>query len=323
MPNLSEIALYNYKHDFDFKIKNHRPLESIKTIKNSLKGDYSFYFYVGEKENIFFDFLFTDLNQSKGIDPVVIYLYFKDQVIAYQKLDDDGVDNDSGIIKTDRSLKFDLALMPGGVYKIEVRAQEDIISKKILTKHNKLSFINKIWIVEGGLEEGIQVFTDSKSISFNTVNPGSLQVFKLNDEEFAIKKTYKQYSMSATNDVSRIFLKKGDIILAGDGVFSFSKKALMNPNLRKVNVNFKINHNVNYVLADYSIPKFLDGWYESSAKFDLRRSYRENGKYNFLISIPGLKADDDIEDWVEIKEIEVELSGKSIYDWFREKINSI
>jgi len=60
-------------------------------------------------------------------------------------------------------------------------------------------------------------------------------------------------------------------------------------------------------LAKYESPQEEDGWKINSAEFNLDQAYQEKGKYSFLISIPGLKADDDINDGLEIGDIRVDL----------------
>ncbi len=55
-------------------------------------------------------------------------------------------------------------------------------------------------------------------------------------------------------------------------------------------------------------------------EFDLRGAYREDGKYTFLISAPGLNPNDALDDYLEIEEIKVELKGKTLIEKIREVI---
>ncbi|MDA3803032.1 MAG: hypothetical protein PF488_04060, partial [Patescibacteria group bacterium] len=61
---------------------------------------------------------------------------------------------------------------------------------------------------------------------------------------------------------------------------------------------------------------------------DIKGLKREENKYNFVISIPGLELNEDLLDdnyknYIEIEEIEVEFSGKSIIEKIREYLNNI
>ena len=334
MPDSKEIALYNYNlgqrfilEDYvEYSVETHSTVET--HCNASLRGAYQFYIYIKD-EDLDIDFVFEDLNKNSDADPIDIHLYYDNQLIDSRHLDDDtsppaSLLNMRGEIE-EKNLKFKTANLPEGAYKVELRANDDIVTKKLLTTQSKLSFINKIRLAEG-CGENIVLYTDSRKISAQTINPAKLQTILVQGNELEINKTYKQFSIKVEQDVSEIKLAQDDIILAGDGVFSFSQDALINPEFKKVNVNTDINkENINYVLANYVMPEELDGWKIASAEFDLSKSYREDnnfqlgtsGKYGFIISIPGLRADDEIDDWVEIGEIAVKLEGRSLYEKVR------
>ncbi|MCK4553984.1 hypothetical protein KAU19_03405, partial [Candidatus Parcubacteria bacterium] len=173
-------------------------------------------------------------------------------------------------------------------------------------------FINKLWLADSGNND-INLYTDSKLINAQTVNPGSLHTVRVGEGELKIEQTYKQFSAMVSSTTTKLTLEKDDIILSGNGVFSFSKDSLINPNFKKVDSYLDVDQGgINYILAKYDLPKEDDGWKIASAEFDLTKAYREDNKYSFLISIPGLRADDDIDDYIEIDEIIVELEGKSL-----------
>lgn len=314
LPSLDEIAVYNYDLDADYKLVDYEASSNVVDLDYQLKGAYSFYFYLNEKENLYFDFLVKNLKSDKDIDSVSIFLYYKNEIIDFRVLNEDEF-----ILDDNQSINLSLASMPEGVYKIEVKAGDDIITDRISTTQKKLSFINRIWLNESS-NESINIFTDSRQVSFNTTNPSSLQVIQVGSEEIRLSETYRQYGSGQLSGVNEIKLQKDDLIIAGDGVFSFSEESLINPSLKKVNKNFDINNTlVNYIIARYSFPEQENDWKTAVVNFDLSHSYRENQRYNFIISVPGLKTDDKINDWVEIEEIKVELAGVNIRDWFKNK----
>jgi len=310
LPNRNEIALYNYDlkkefllKDYDSSLRGNDTIESLEI--PSLRGSWQFYSYVKDQE-LDFDFIFSDLNKNDDSDEIDLNLYYDSRLIDSWHIDDNEDDYE-------KDMKINLSNLPEGIYKIELRANNDIITKKIITKQSKISFINKIWIADNG-NENINLFTDSGVVKVQTTNPAKLQEIDINNKKLNINKTYKQFSAKTEDSISEIKLKKDDIILAGDGVFSFSKESLINPDFKKVNSNLNINKfGINYVLADYKINKKDDnGWKTASVEFDLSNAYRENGSYSFLISIPGLRADDEVEDFIEIEKIEIDLEGKSL-----------
>ena len=75
---------------------------------------------------------------------------------------------------------------------------------------------------------------------------------------------------------------------------------------------------INYILAGYRIPEEKDGWKTAQAEFDLNNAYQEWNKNSFIVSIPGLKADDKIDDSIGIREIKIELEGKTLKEKLKE-----
>lgn len=318
-PASEEIALYNFDFKTDFIIADYQAdsqSESASAISAPLRGDYQFYTYI-KGEDLDFTFDFIDINKNKDKDPIDLNLYYRDQIIDTRHLDDYRIDDGRGNESKVRRIDFKTVGLPEGVYKIELRTNDDIITDKILTKQSKLAFINKIRLADARTRN-IKLFTDSNNISAETINPGKLQEIKIEEQTLDINQTYKMFSLSVGSGVKEIVLEKPDVILAGNGVFSFSKSALINSAFKKVDGNLDVK-NINYILARYEPPQEEDGWKTAEAIFDLSKAYREGGKYSFLISIPGLKTDDGIDDGVEIEKIKVELKGKTLL----EKIKSI
>jgi hypothetical protein len=315
-PARDQIVLYNYDLESEFILDNYAPLKAkekpdLSSIDCALRGAYQFYTYIKD-EDLDFTFDFIDINKNKDSDPIDLNLYYGNQIIDTRHLDDDGIANNSGKESGTRRLSLKAANLPEGVYKVELRANDDVITEEITTKQSKLSFAAKIRLAGDGAKN-ISLFTDSNEISAQTVNPGSLQKIKIGDNEMDINQTYKQFNVATGQGVKEIKLEKDDVILAGNGVFGFSQEALVNPAFKKVDGKLDIN-SVNYILAKYEIPAEENGWKIAQAEFDLSGAYREQGQYNFLISIPGLRADDEIDDEIKIDEIKIELEGKSLWE---------
>jgi len=341
LPPRNEIALYNYDLKTNFVLKDYAPAKTSSEMNYPLRGSWQFYTYV-KNEDLDFVFEFSDLNKNKDSDDINLYLYYNNQVIDSRRLDDNGESENSGELIGRGKLKFKLANLPEGAYKIELRANDDIITKNIITKQKKLAFMNKLWLADGG-NSGIVLYTDSREIRAQTINPGSLQTIKAGDGELVMDETYKQFKMNvslrdnkdntgvaagAKLSFNEITLEKDDVILAGDGVFSFGEDSLINPKIKKVDANLNVDADgINYVLANYRIPRNggepalsrSNGWKVARAEFDLTKAYSEDNKYGFLISIPGLSADDEVDDYVEIKEIKIDLNGRALLEALRDK----
>lgn len=309
-PARGQVALYNYDLNAEFLLPDYAPRNVETQNFASLRGPYQFYTYIKD-EDLDFIFDFQDLNKNKDGDPIDLRLYYNNKLIDSRHLDDDGIADDRGKAADPGEIKLKLSNLPEGVYKVELRANDDIITKKITTRQSKLSFVAKIRLAGDGAKD-IGLFTDSNEISAQTVNPKSLQKIKAGENELDINKTYKQFNIETGQGVKEIKLEKDDVILAGDGVFGFNKEALINPAFKKAYGKLDID-SVNYILAKYEMPAEKDGRKIAQVEFDLNGAYREQGRYNFLISVPGLRADDGIDDEIEIGEIKIELKGKSLW----------
>lgn len=319
-PARNEVALYNYEPKVDdFRIDKYEPNNEDKIITVPIRGGYEFFTYV-QNEELNINYTISDLNLRDGADPVELSLYYNEELIETKKIDDDENQTDDGMINQDREIYFRLADLPAGAYKTVLRAGEDILTKKIISKQ-KIAFNNKITLSENSGRE-VSIFTDSSDLFVQTSNPASLQTLKIGDEKVVIDKTYHQFEKKLNGEIEEIRIKSGDIMLSGDGVFSFEKSGLFNPMYKNVDSNLNVQ-GVNYILAGYSSPEHDDEWKIAKANFDLTKAYSEKGKFGFIISVPGLKADDENLDSLEIKEIKVELFGKTlkqkILDFFEYK----
>ena len=319
-PQAREIALYNYDLKNKYILPDYVASNEVKDLDFPLRGSYEFYTYI-KKENLNFNLALQDSNQHLGSDTIDAFLYSGNKIMEQKHLNDDNNISDDTVAGPEQSILFNQSDLPEGVYKIEIRASSDIITKKITTTQTKLAFINKIQLANNS-KTAIDFYTNSHKISALTTNPANLQAIQVGGSELKLDQTYKQYSLSTNGGVTKITLAKDDIILSGDGLFSFSTNSLITPGFKKVGLDFDPDQEgVNYILAEYSSPLKTGEWNTASANFDLTSVYREKGQYSFLISIPGLKADDEVDDGVIIKEIKVELTGDNWLDYLNKLKN--
>lgn len=322
LPPINEIAVYNYDLDFDYIVPGYEPRSEAVEFIYPLRGAYQFYTYIKD-EDLDFTFFITDINSNKDADQIDLNLYFNDELIDSRHLADDGIIEDDGQTSAEQTINFKAGNLPEGVYKVELKANDDIITGKIISKQQKLAFINKIWLYENrGNNVGIEIFTDANFLNAQTVNPNSLQAIKLVDSDFLVDQTYKQFTAGLKGSSTKFILERGDIIISGDGVFSFWESGLINPGIKKVDAALDINgEGINYVIAGYTAPEAENNWQQAEVGINLKNAYREKNKYSFIISLPGLRADDETNDWVELDEVRVKLEGKSLWQKIVEVFN--
>lgn len=330
LPPREEIALYHYDLKADYFLKDYKKGGPEAVINYPLRGAYQFYTYIKD-EDLNFKFVFFDLNKNKDSDPVELNLYQGSKFIAGRYFNDDGVSVDSGKESEDREAGLKMANLAEGVYKIELKANDDIVTKKIIVSQQKLAFINKIWLADAGGKDMV-LFTDCLSLNAQTVNPAKLQTISAGKSALAVSETYKQFSAKFESGMKEIKLEKDDVILSGDGVFGFNEGNMINPEFRKVDASFNPEkEKINYVLAKYNPPAEEGDWRAAEVEFNLSGAYRENGKYSFIISIPGLRAENPSASsapeggqagqavkGVEIGEIKIKLEGKGLWEKLRD-----
>lgn len=315
-----EIAVYNYDLDYNYIIPDYASSSEEQVFAYPLRGSYQFYTYIKD-EPLNLIFAVKDLNRNLDPDPMSARLYYRNRLLMSRDLADDNNLSDNGQVSQARILELKEAHLPEGVYKIEVKTTDDIITESITTAQERLSFINKLWLASSS-QENIIISSDSRIVHAKTVNPASLGEIKVGEQALALAETYKQYSLRTATSVSVINIPRGDVIISGDGVFSFADSQPLNPGLAKVNANIDINgRGVNYILARYESPRGEGDWHKAEAKFNLADAYREDGQYGFIISIPSLKAEDEVADYFELGAIEAELTGKSLWEKLEEVLN--
>jgi hypothetical protein len=324
-PDPAKIALSNYNLKTNYLLPGYEARPATTTICRPLVGAYQFYTYIKD-ENLTDDFVFQDLNRNLDPDPIDINVYYHDKLINTAHLDDDGVLDDSGAQKPWRHLKLDLANLPEGVYKVEVRANGDIVTRTITTAQSKTAFINTLPLADTPeVSCGRDVFTNGQTISVQTSHPAKLGKITLikggSASSTEILDVNAAYQLFSTNDLptagTKIILANDGVSLSGDGIFAFSPDGLFDPRIKTVDVNFNADkEGIDYVLAHYTPPVKDGDWLVASANFDLTQAFRLWNKYYFLISAPGLQAGDGKNRMVRIKDIKVDLTGTSLLEKF-------
>ncbi|MDP2708640.1 MAG: hypothetical protein Q8O93_01115 [bacterium] len=314
LPDKNEIAIYRYDLKEKYLLNDYSAGKEIKPLGYKFRGSYQFYTYI-KNEELDYSFDFIDLNLNQDSDPIDIKVYSPDGLIKTEHLADQGENSRRAGIK--------IADLAEGVYRLSVIANDDIITNGIITAQSEFSLINRVWLASGN-NKIPAVFTDSRIINAQTSNPASLQKIKAGAGELDLNETYRQISLKAVEPITELGIIKDDIIISGNGVFSFAEGGLLNPSFKTVGPNLGINEeNINYVLTGYKPPVLSVEWQTAEAEFDLTKAYRENGKFQFLISLPGLKAEEAASGQAVVKNIKIELGGSSLWRKLKKMFNGL
>lgn len=325
LPPSQEIALYNYRLKNNFLLDKYSPAEARQLVNYSFRGAYQFYTYI-KNEELDYVFNFTDLNINRDHDPVDIKVYSPAGLIRTEHIADDLA------ASSERQARLKIPGLKEGVYRLSFIANDDIITKQIASAQSQFALINKIWLYDNN-KKPLVLYTNSRQISAQTNNPSSLGKIKVGADTLDLNKTYQQFSIKTPAPIKidsikpgddqefnqgKIELAKDDIIISGDGVFSLSQADFLDPRFKSLDGNLDINgEKINYILTNYKNPSAAGEWRQATADFDLTKAYQENGRYQFLISLPGLRAEESAKGALLIKEIKIDLTGTS----WRQKIN--
>lgn len=292
--------------------------ESVPAFR-SLRGPYRFYAALPEAGELTFTFTFDDLNDSDDPDPVHIALFYGDTLIEQRELRDERGNENSRERRRAGEITITANGVPAGVYTVAVTATDDIVTTDLTTSAAALSFINRVHLAATDTTVPFTLHTDIPEIAFSTVNPASTQAITVGSTTVDVAEPFRQYTHAAQDVTMRLQLQRDGIIIAGSGVVAFAEDNLFNPAYRSLDRTTDLA-NVDYILTSYRPQPATDTWRTRSVTFDLTDVLRYEDRYGFLLSAPGLRADDAVDDWVEIGEIKVELKGKSLGEKLKETV---
>ena len=315
------LALYNTDElSADFpKTSAPYKIPNFKTISTPLQGTHQFYFIKSSEQQAAFAFDFTDLNLNKDSDTVTISIY-SGAVKIYSKtiVDEQGGESSGAVRNFSDSFFASILDDQPGVYKLEIKANDDVVIKKIKQAPSALNVIGKIHPVAN--TKAISLWTDSSVIQVTTNNPASEQTIVFGSERFKLSDAYQPFEFtSSLAGLKEIRLVRDDVILATSGTFSLAADDYFNPDFKQINRNFALNDQFKYLLAKYQAPKDLGGGFkQATVILNTQEAYREKGKYSFMISVPGLSLSEGGS--VQVSNIKVEFTGRTLWAKLKEKI---
>ncbi len=306
------VATYNYQFDSEFRLPDY--ISPVPTVINQpLRGTHQFYVYF-KSSSWRLAFNFVDLNLDKEQDPITVNVYSKDKIIATKTMADNNQTPDNGQSE-ERAITLS-GQEVSGLYRVDLKVSDDIVMSKLESSSDKIAFINKIWPVSG--KGSLTLFTDAPYLGVSTINPASLGEISFGGQRFSLDKTYKQFFFPAGNGSNKIVLGKDDLVLENSGVFAFSAASLIDPGAEKVDRYFSASDNIRYIMAAYERPLENNGVKTARAALNLKGAVNEKNKYTFLISVPGLDGSAGAENYLDIQEIRIKLTGKTVFEKIKE-----
>lgn len=317
----NRIATYAYDLKRDFRLTAYQAATNTNSLEIDLIGSYQLITYLKD-EDLFFSFELSDRNLNRDPDDVVLNLYYNDKLIDTRRLPDDGISSDTGENLPKRELQIRVGHLPEGVYKLELKANDDVVTNKISTEQDVYSFYRRIEIATTEKEQ-IKLYTASTRVEATSKEPLGLQTIRFASSSLVLDKTFVQFSSPLPELEGRAYqeliLEKGGLAISGNSNFSFSPSAFIDPFFRRVDADLPVA-DISYLIADYESPLLLEAGKQASFDIDLQASYREDRTYSIMLSVPGLRADDSEDDYLLIDEIKVELRGDNLWQLIKKKL---
>lgn len=316
--DFSSSVFYNYNFNYEYFLPDYQPRGNNENlvIKN-IRGSHSFYVYLKDEDlKIDFSFLNESKNDKSNLPKnLSIFVYYQDKIIFSE--------NNSFLDNNYLEYLLNLPSLPEGAYKIEIKTDDDVLIKDINTKLSKLVFINRVWL--DNQSPGFVLFSNKNNFRIKALESLCLGKIKINEDNFLIDKIFQQFNINVdkkeANSAQLTEIESGScgFLFENNGLFSFSQESFFNPTLDKLD-EFTNTEKIDFILGNFRFPEEMGDYYVSEVNIDLVNAIREKDGYNFIISAPFLKNIAE-EQYIEIKEIEIELIGKNLFTKIKEEIN--
>lgn len=294
-PAAEKIGVYYYELGRPYRLPDYKPSERYQSFNYSLRGAHQFYTYIKD-EDLDFMFTFEDMNRSVGADEVEVNLYNEENnLVKNWIMTDDGNSEANEVVVTPRQLKLNIGDLSEGVYRLEISASDDIFLRDIQTRQKYLSFIGEIYLGDNinstvTSQKDATLFGNSREVAAVTTHDEGRQTLSFTGENLFIEKTHIQYYYKNSAGNFSVRVPVSDILLQGDGLWSFSEKNFFDPRQRRV-ADSRDLEGLNFVIARYQPLASNSEWQTRGASFNLYNARKEKGKVRFIISAPGLTAD--------------------------------
>lgn len=322
-------SFYNYPVETNYRLTSSATIFPLK-INQPLRGEHRFLVYFN-KGDWYLNFNFRDVFLNDRSQSIKVEIYSANNLLNSKVLDYErgaisglAFDNEEKQGEVVGSLNFSGKEDQGSLYTVVVKADNNVIIEEIESSSNRLVFLNKIWPVYG--DKNISFYTDASSLSLKTFETDSLGKFYFNNEEYYLDKTYSSLlaRTAFSREIKEIRLENSGSLIELNGVISLSRERFFDPLPYKIDRQFSEDMGYSYLLTNYRSPKKSGNLKVAELDFDLSGALREKGKYDFVVSVPGLidntdyNNDLDSENYLGIKEIKLQFVGKSLWKKVKE-----
>jgi hypothetical protein len=316
-PPRNEISTYHFDLEKPYRMDGYQPQPGTTTIDTSLRGFYTFKTYVKD-EPVDFIFEYMDMNRDRGPDPVEVVLFNeRNEHVKTVTAKDDGERGDEAFASGLREVELRMDDVPEGVYRVVMRVNKDIFTRRIVTEQHKIVFLDNVYLGDHvGYREDPQTtrfWTEAKSLAFQTHHAERAQDIQVGSQSVALETPFERVEHDVSESgVVRVTVPESDVIVHTTGHIAFAPDQFFNPDPIRLRHDTDFDAlGVDYVIADYTPPETNGDWKVASATFDAGVLAKEEGTWKFAFSTPG------------IEEVEGRLNvGRIDMEWIRDPLTA-
>lgn len=276
-PSIEKIMTINYDLQIPARLLNYQASAAVRNFNVSLRGPQTLYTYL-EKENLNWTFFIQDMNRHDGTDEVVARVFdYQNKQVLEQTLVDDGEIWGSGKSSVLREFKL-TAVLPDGVYKIQINAPDDIFIRQVRTSQQKFVFQYVIYFGDtagyAGSNDPIQIVGQTRSLKFRTPHEEGKQNIQIGNDIVRVAFKDHGYEYNTKTRLVNFRLPKSDLKIDFDGFLSLTPEAFFMPKplgfkwISDVK-QFDLEYIIGYYQPAMSLRSPYENWFDTVGEVSL------------------------------------------------------
>lgn len=320
LPPVNQIARFQYDFADLVHLPGYTPAKKRTVSTVGLRGSHTVIAYVGENENLDFRFGLRDYNRHADDDQLKVKVTRGSRVAHESVFTDDGVSRADDSVSEPREFQLLLPTPGEGVYRIELKTTDDLFFTSIDTQQHRWYFDGHVYITDNEEYRKVypeKTFSPTRIISFGssvrvrTAHVSSLQTIRVGTIPLPLEELHTLHEVDSLGFTTTVTIPKNDVFIEG-GSFAlssrqyFSIKSLAPPNLDELR---KPLDDYDFIIAYYPARVTKNNLLEASAEAPGSKLVKRNGRYEFILNVPGLFENHRR---LRLYELEVTLEGEPI-----------
>lgn len=297
-PVPNRIARLRVRLPWETGLPGYEPSQQLTNIDSSFRGSHTIVTYIGEDENLDWQFFFRDINRHDDSDALKIQVSAGGERIHEAIITDDGTQRATGQVSEERFHHVVLERPGKGLYRINLQSTDDLFVTRFESQQHRWFFEDHYYPTDN--EEyavlfpdkkfsANTIFTDAHSLFVSTSHQGSLQRITVNRKTITLTQTHVPVEFSDLPSISTVRSERNDVLFKG-GNFALNQENLFLPTLVKIDDVIALTKpldDYDYIVA--RIPEFTVQNDRITARGSVSlRNADKNGLYSFSLNLPGL-----------------------------------